>query len=680
MTGASRRLWVDPVLWGIVLGGLLVRLIVGLLLPERGFVGDEGEYDAAARVLADGRGFSYYDAAPWLRPPGYPVFLAGLFRLVGPDSEPVRCLQVGLSLLLGPLAAWLGWLVAGRRSVARLAAALTLLCLPLAVFPWLLLTETLFTLLLLAAVGGLAARWHGGGRRWLLLAGLALGGACLLRGLAAGYVGLVALGWLLAAPGARRRRLADVALLLGLVGALIAPWTVRNFVAYRALIPLETTAAYNLWLRGQGGRGESWMLSELRELPDPAARQAHALERGLALMRADPAGYLARGWAELGDVWRLNFGAAERFMAGFSGGEVDHAWLLLSLLLDDGLYLLLLPLAILGLARMRGPVGWLTLGWLGWTCLTALLFFAIVRFRVPCLPLLAVFAAVGLTELGVWWRAVRARRRWAVLTAAGAGGLLLLVLPSLDLRLYAIGWGARPLWERAAAADGLRRAGDPVAALALLEDGPATVPAARLARGLALAAVGRDDAAEAALEPLRPEPRALVALGEVRRLAGDPAGAARLWTTREVNGANPIDWAWGRLNAPAGRVDVGDGLDLGLVRGVWSPERAADRRYRWSDGRAAFRLRAERPGDHRLTAMLRAHRPAGAGPVGLLVVVNGRPVGTWSIADEWTAATLDLRLDGAECVVELISATFVPGYEDPRALGVMVDWVALQPA
>jgi 4-amino-4-deoxy-L-arabinose transferase-like glycosyltransferase len=669
----------DPVVWGLVLAGLALRLVVGALLGERGFVSDEAEYYAAARVLADGRGFSYYDAAPWLRPPGYLLFLAGCFRLFGEAPAPARWLQVGLSLALGPLVAWLGWLTTGRRAVARLAAGATLLLLPLAVLPWLLLTETLFTLALLLAIGAVIVARRGGGWGWLAAAGLALGGACLLRGLAAGYVGLVALGLALAGRGDWRARLRDAALVAAVAGAVIAPWTLRNWLAYRAVVPLETTAAYNLWLRAQGGRGETWMLSELLEQPDPPRRQAHALQRGLALVRQDPAGYLARGWRELGDVVRLNAGAAERFMAGYSAGEVSREWLALTLLFDDALYLAVLPLAVVGLARRGGPGRWLTLGWLGWTALAALIFFAISRFRAPLLPLLALQAAIGLVELPGWWRSLRAGRPAAWATAALAVGLLAVALPSVDLRVYRDGWQARWVWEQAQAAEARRRAGDPAEALARLAELPADNVTVVLARGLALAQLGRIAEAEAVLAGAGEEPRTLAALGEVRRRAGDPAGAARLWNTRAVDVANPLEWAWGRLNEPGARVDAGDGLDLGLARGLHGDERDGATRYRWSTGHAELRLRPAAAGC-RLTARLRAERPPGRLPVPVTVLVDGRPAGRWQVDGAWRLYEVYVHTDGGEVVVELASPTFVPGYADARALGVMIDWVECRPA
>lgn len=673
----ARAVLTDPVIWLLVALGLALRLMVGWLLLGRPLVGDEAEYLAAARVLADGRGFSYYDAAPWLRPPAYPLLLALLARGPVPLLTGIAVVQMGSSLVLGPLIAWIGWLAIGQRTTARLAAGLTLALLPLAVLPWLALTETLFTLLLLGALGSLLARLRGGSAGWLVAVGACLGAACLLRGVAVGAVALAGLVVVVWSDGRWRRRLRDVVLLLAVVVVMLAPWTARNWLAYRALIPLETTASYNLWLRAQGGRGESWMLGELLEQPDPAARQAHALQRATALIQRDPAAYLARGGSEVGDVVRLNFGAAERFMAGHSAGEISRWWLALSLLLDDALYLALLPLAALGLALRGGPLRWLTLGWLGWLVVLAAVFFAITRFRAPALPLLALQAAIALVE----WRAVVAALRVGrpVVWLGAAVGLLALGLAAgtLDGWAYRDGWQQRAGWEAAALADRRRLAGDPAGALDALAPMPVDSIVTAMARALALAALGQTGEAEATLTPYRADPRALVALGEVRRLAGDPAGAARYWGTRAVDLANPLDWAWSRLNQPGPRVDIGDGLDLGLVRGMHGDERDSTRRFRWTNGHGQVRLPSTTQGPALLAASLRSFRPAGAATV-VRVRLNDREIATWSVSGEWTEYTAPVTLDGAEVVVELVSDDFVQGYADPRSLGVMVDWVEVR--
>nr|MDQ2807568.1 hypothetical protein [Chloroflexota bacterium] len=160
-----KRFAVDPWLVAILLGALLLRLgypaLVGL--PERtplhGFVIDEQEYFGAASVFADGRGLHFYDTFLWTRTPLYPLLVGLLFRLFGQATGPVFALQAvlstltlaGLAALAARCAAHAPALALTPRAAARLAALLGALWLPFTLFSNLLLSETLFLLLMVAA-------------------------------------------------------------------------------------------------------------------------------------------------------------------------------------------------------------------------------------------------------------------------------------------------------------------------------------------------------------------------------------------------------------------------------------------------------------------------------------------------------------------------------------------------
>jgi hypothetical protein len=106
-------------------------------------------------------------------------------------------------------------------------------------------------------------------------------------------------------------------------------------------------------------------------------------------------------------------------------------------------------------------------------------------------------------------------------------------------------------------------------------------------------------------------------------------------------------------------------------------ERDGSRRYRWTDGGGAVRLHAPAGGDGRLAAALRTYRPAGA-PTRVRVRVNDRDVATWDVGADWAVYEAPVTLDGSALTVELLSDAFVQGYDDPRPLGVMVDWVEVR--
>ena len=188
----------DPSLLLALILGLGLRLALWGRLPRLGLIGDEAEYLAAADWLAHGRGFAWHLQYLWTRAPLYPLFLAAHLALFGGSQTPIFVSQTILSLLNVILVYVLAVHVTSdrhpRSAAPGIAAILTAICLPLASYGQLLLSETLFTSLLLAALVVLGVWTRRGGWLWLAGAGTLLGLATLTRGLTLGFLPLVA-GW-----------------------------------------------------------------------------------------------------------------------------------------------------------------------------------------------------------------------------------------------------------------------------------------------------------------------------------------------------------------------------------------------------------------------------------------------------------------------------------------------------
>ncbi|HEX5502673.1 MAG TPA: glycosyltransferase family 39 protein [Thermomicrobiales bacterium] len=710
---------VDPWLWPILAAALALRLAVWWLAPHAGWLGDEREYYSAAAILADGRGFAFIDQSLWVRPPLYVVLLGGLFRVFGPGRTPVWLAQVALSTATVGLVYALGRLAFGRRAAARTVAALCAVYLPFAVYCRLLLSETLFNFLFVGACVALV--WHArrGGRWPLVLAGLALGLGVLTRGIALPFLAAVPV-WFVALYGRRgawRRVAASSAVVVGVALVAVAPWTARNALAYHRLVPVDTTGGYNFWLGAMDGRNAGQIADTLGAVPNQGDRQLVAYRQGWDVVRADPGAYLAKSVKEFGDLWTINFSANERLLGGFSRGVPSAAWLALTLALDDLLYLAALPLAVVGWAfTRRREVRWLLGLWFGYTCLTGALFFAISRFRLPLLPFVFLLAARGVCCPpgppmlgGERRRAATGRRQTAgggrqswqqggVPTPPRIGGpggprgrlrwlsaALLVALiaafvdPSVTPGLYAAGVRAAGDRQRLEQGYDLLARGQPTEALTVFERLPAGYYARPTALATAYHLLGRDDRALATLDDAQDALGAALLRGDIARARGDTAEAARQFNARDVRIANPTDQAWDDLfPALRARLDIGDGLDLGYLRGFNLDERdGGGATYRWTEDHAEVRLLAPAAGLTTLRLRLRGYRPAGAFPP-VRVSVNGHVVGTVAPGGDWQVYALPVTLAaGGPVVVRLDTATFVPGYADERQLGVMVDWVEL---
>jgi hypothetical protein len=269
----------------LMLFALGFRLFIALKLPTD--EPDDGRlYARLANNVLDHGSFSIATEAPfeptYIRLPGYPLFLAAVYKLFGRDNNTaVRVIQAVVDTLTCWLVAWLAlvwtpaaWELAKRRLASLMALGLAATCPFLAIYVATLLTEvwTAFfaTLCALAASLGLRSRSAKKQIAWWTLAGLAGGGATSFR--PDGGLFVAAVGGTLALVGLYRavrqwraakesnesdkateaRRAArqvmvktilhGAVLTLGFVLAL-APWTTRNARVFGIFMPIAPAQA-----------------------------------------------------------------------------------------------------------------------------------------------------------------------------------------------------------------------------------------------------------------------------------------------------------------------------------------------------------------------------------------------------------------------------------------------------
>ncbi len=723
---------------GMMLGvALALRLALWWILPRNYLVSDEPEYLAAAGGLARGHGFSFYAEWPWLRPPLYILFLAPFIYFFGLNLLPIRAAQVLLSLSIPALVYFLARTSLGRRA-AWASGLLAALYFPLAALPHLALAENLFLPPFLASCyclvrfasgdpegrpctggegdpeghlctgdgGGHGGDQEGGheGRPygqplWLpVLGGVLLGLATLTRGLTLGFLPPAVL-WVAIVSWRRRprsrplRALLPAALLAGAALLVILPWS--GYISLRTGRPIlvDTTGGYNFWLGTQGGQFPNTLQvqRELLALPDPVARQEEAYRRGWESIVADPVGFLRNRVTELGQLLRINYGADERLSDGFARGELSRPHLLFLLILEDTFYILLVPLALLGIFRHGEKAGrGLFLLWLGYNLLLGVAFFSISRFRLPFLPFLCLYAA-SLLELPPPTKG-KVRLAIAVLLILTFEAV---VLPSY-LGPYPSSWEAtllglrtRSIAEDLARAEAALAAGDRNKAWQELRPALLARPIGNAPLDTALVVLaewqragGDEEGALATLNGLDRYPARLLR-GDILRSLGKVEAARSEFSARELKVRNPTGWAWSHLRPPVSReVDLGDGLDWGLVDGFYSPEQDGETAYRWSTEEACLRFPDAGTGrPQTLHLRLRAWRPAGEPLPQVSLLLEGIEVARFSAPAEWEelAFPLPATAPGTDIVLTLQSTTFFPGPRDLletgqlRLLGVMVD-------
>jgi 4-amino-4-deoxy-L-arabinose transferase-like glycosyltransferase len=367
------------------------------------------------------------------RTPGYPGFMALTYAAFGEHRHAIALLQLGLSTLT----LWITYLIAFRISGPRPAwAALLILTLDLLtlVYSQLLMTETLFTLLIVCAAWTGLIALHTRSLAWAAGFGASLAAATLVRPIAyylfpASLVGLALFGY---RARLKIRKTAIAVLVVSLPWViLVEGWRLRNYLMTDRAVISEITVDTLLWYRAGAvvAARDGISLWEARariarELPDtsgwpPARVRALQERRAVQIILSHPvlmSKAILYGAAKIlagtGRADLLHFFVGVPYEERPSGAialsleEVrdrltGSSWVI-ALIAYVALHLVLVYIgAVRGLLlAIRGGRSW----WPAHVLLAGIAIYLVVmaagpeayaRFRVPVMPLLAIFAGSG---------------------------------------------------------------------------------------------------------------------------------------------------------------------------------------------------------------------------------------------------------------------------------------------
>jgi hypothetical protein len=455
---------VPLLLAGIMAGGLLLRLVFFIAsLPSGGapFIRDETNYVGLAVPLSQGQGF--VDKWVWLRPPGYPMFVAAFTALGGGNLSIAGMAQIVLSVLNIGLVYLLAVEVFGNRAdvppgkakAAGLMAAGLMAINPHVVFyANLLMVETLYMFALTVVAWALLRALRAWNRQaeaqepaatafriprsaysLVALAGLAAGAAVLVRSLLLTFVPLLLIwfwwnarsptsgsaptqnpdaqsatktqnrGALWAAKIQGRRLLLPV-LFLVVMFAVILPWTVRNYVRYNRFLLVETTGGYNLWIYNDINTSPAEINRRLMEISNPVDRERYAAQQGIRAITSNLPEFAAVAAGRFVSAWPVDrFYEFRVFLRDkYPGTDCTNldifAWL--GTLFYTGLALLTIWGLVLAPGRTFKALVLLVLLHYGLATMFSNQEF---RFRMPLYPFLSVYA--GWVLVGVMRKGLR---------------------------------------------------------------------------------------------------------------------------------------------------------------------------------------------------------------------------------------------------------------------------------
>lgn len=413
-------------------GFLLARLLLALVTlagPDGALLTDSlGYVGLARRLVEQGAYYVPPNSEPdLLRPPGYPLFLVGIWSLFGRHPLFVTLIQ----LVISGLTAWL-ILLLGReldRPRAGLVGAWLFALSPnVVLWSLMLMTEVLAAFLLVATFLITLRLERAGSRGWPALTGGLLGLSAYVRPISLTLIPVWGLITYLATRRKSGPRVALQSALLLLAGGLLVvlPWVARNWTTHGQLT--FSTVTRKTWI----GFNLASIVAQAEDIPRDQAVGELDPEQGLLQLTVEVAnrypvdfvtGQLLgitrtllgtdigtwghafghRSWVGLGILSRLfQNGLSQLFDPARQSLADPQAASRLALIGIGVLYsIVLLGLAAVGVLSRRKPgVAGLPL----WLMIGSLIVLIVLpgaagqaRFRVPAEPILAWYAGLGWT-------------------------------------------------------------------------------------------------------------------------------------------------------------------------------------------------------------------------------------------------------------------------------------------
>ncbi len=405
--------------------------------------------------------------------PLYPHFMALVYAVFGPSLPVLKICQS----LLGALVCVLTWTLARELFDRRVAlvAGLVAACYEMLIFygGTVMIVNIQLPLVLLILIAAVRALRHPQIRLWLGC-GLLLGLSALARQTVLLFAPIVLLWIELSLRGrvTEGRRLALMGVFAIGVAVPILPFTLHNWVVGNDFVLINSTGGANLYMGNHARADGAWRPPQISRGPidNPLAMRrafqsvaekqvGHSLKpsqvsafwsaRARDRVKSDPASWLRLELRKL----LLFFNASEIWNNRSVTVSREFSWVLRLPLLNFGV---VAPFALLGVAlalrRWRDllPLYAMLAVYLG----AALIFFVLSRYRMPCVPILLIFAAFTVVS---FYDALRARNgRRCLLVLVGLAVLssvvhLDLTSENLHMAYFNLGNKYRALeqWDRA---------------------------------------------------------------------------------------------------------------------------------------------------------------------------------------------------------------------------------------
>ena len=372
---------------------------------------DAREYLDLADSIRLNHEYSYQGQPTRMRPPLYPLFLAGIQGLFGTNLRFIQAAQV--VLVAATLVVF--YLLVGRvfgNKVAVIAAFLLSLYVPFTVRAALVMSEVLFIFLLFLALYLVISAIQEHKAKYYVAAGAILGLASLTRPITV-FLPLILIPLLIMVTRQQigpRFALKQSALFLSTFLLVLLPWGIRNGATLGEFTPLPSSGGVNLWVATHPDwkpfvkqhMAYAWQLEEFlaikqRDSYISSEADERFFDQALENIKADPVGWLARSSKKLAWVGYYSFAQELRPAAEERKRSTNSSRLLR---VTDFATVVFILLAIFGVARTAlRKEGIILIAVLALFLAIQFVSFAVARHLLPVVPLYIAFTAYTLSLL-----------------------------------------------------------------------------------------------------------------------------------------------------------------------------------------------------------------------------------------------------------------------------------------
>jgi 4-amino-4-deoxy-L-arabinose transferase-like glycosyltransferase len=386
----------------------LLRCYFIFIYPQFPIVSDAGQYDSLGWNLARGNGFvDTIGKAELSKPPGYPFFLAAIYRVFGHSYNHVRFFQLLFSIFTLLLAFLIAKYIFGE-GTALLSLLIASFYPPFLSYNGILYAETLFTFFILLFIYLFIHEIKQ--KKWQIpvILGVISGYAVLLR---EEFI-FILFGYLFLAIAHSRENLKKIILIILIAMLVIVPWTIRNYKVTGRFALVSSQSGIVLWLSSYKGEWLEWhgedpyYIGLIRGLNESQTNQL-LFKEGVKNMIESPLQYIKFSFKRLGRFWIAGhsntfYGLKGSFKNYFAVKAYGKVLIKVSFLIFNTSLVALGAYGILqALRKLRHKTTELLFMALPVFVIMMVHFFLFSadRYQVPIMPLIIIFAAFGLFSL-----------------------------------------------------------------------------------------------------------------------------------------------------------------------------------------------------------------------------------------------------------------------------------------